>query len=680
MALELQSDIRYLKGVGERRAETYRKLGIGTVEDLLYHLPRRYIDLTAPVPLAEAQPGQKLVVRALVTSRGGEQRIRRGLSVFKVTAADGPVTLHITFFNAKYTVESLQEGEEYLFYGEIGGGLWNRRMESPQVFSLQEEGTLLPVYPLTAGLSNKMVLRQMDQALAEVSHLEDPLAGSGLTEQYSLLNYAEALRSVHHPQGWSEILRGRNRMVFDELLCLTLCFAALRQGRANCRIQPMQMQPLTAFYKALPYELTGAQQRAIAEALHDLCSGVPMNRLVQGDVGSGKTAVAAACCYFTYLNGQQSAFMAPTEILAQQHYHTLAPLLQGLGMRVALLTGAVTAAKKKKLKEELAAGEIDLCIGTHALLTQDTVFHRLGLVVTDEQHRFGVAQRTALREKGEDVHVLVMSATPIPRTLAMIVYGDLELSVMDELPAGRQPIQTYLIDGSIRERAFGYIRRHLEEGYQAYLVCPAVEEGEDEEAASLNLKAAVTYAEELAKGAFADYRVGLLHGKMKPAEKEQTMARFAAGEIQLLVATTVIEVGVDVPNAVIMMVENAERFGLSQLHQLRGRVGRGQVQSHCILLSDSKNEETLQRLKTLCATTDGFKIAEEDLKQRGPGDFFGNRQHGLPEMKVADLAADARLLQTTQEAAALLLQRDPRLETLPALRRRTEKLLQKMSL
>lgn len=679
MALELQTDIRYLKGVGESRAALYQKLGIETVEDLLYHIPRRYIDLTRPTPLAAAVPGQKCAVRALLAAKGREQRIRRGLSVFRLTAVDGPVTLHITFFNAKYTVEALREGEEYIFYGSVTGGFYSRQMDSPQVFRPEEAGTLLPVYSLTQGLSNKMVSRQVTEALNRVEQLPDPLEGSGLPQQYGLLSYSQALHAVHFPPDWQAIETGRNRMVFDELLCLSLCFARMREGRHRLHVPPMRMQPLTEYYRALPYELTGAQQRAIAEAMSDMCSGTPMNRLVQGDVGSGKTAVAAALCYFAHRNGAQSTLMAPTEILAQQHYNSLAPLLGSLGMQVALLTGSLSPKKKETLKAALAAGEIDLCIGTHALLTDDTAFANLGLVVTDEQHRFGVQQRAALRQKGKDAHVLVMSATPIPRTLAMIVYGDLEISVIDELPAGRRPIRTYLIDSTIRERAFGYIKKHLDEGYQAYLVCPAVQ-SEDEDTAAASLKSAVEYAEELAHGAFGDYRVGLLHGKMRPAQKEKVMAEFAAGEIQLLVATTVVEVGVDVPNAVIMMVENAERFGLSQLHQLRGRVGRGQVQSHCILLSDTENPDTLERLRVLCGTNDGFKIAEEDLKQRGPGDFFGERQHGLPEMKIADLAADSRLLQKAREAADALTERDPTLHTLPALARRVERLMAKMSL
>ena len=677
MPIDLQTSIRYLKGVGERRAALYSKLGIETMEDLLYHIPRNYIDLIRPLPLAEAQTGQKCAVRALLAAKGREQRIRRGLSIFKLTAVDGAASLQITLFNAGYTVGALREGCEYIFYGTLTGGFYQKSLDNPQIFPLEEAGTLLPVYPLTEGLSNKMVIGHLREALARLKEIPDPL-GELLPRRYDLLPYERAVRAVHFPTGWEQVQAGRNRMVFDELLSLTLCFARMRQGRAEHHIPPMQMQPLTDFYNALSYELTGAQQRTIAEALSDMCSGIPMNRLVQGDVGSGKTAVAAACCYFTYLNGDQSALMAPTEILAQQHEKNLAPLLERLGMRVALLTGSVSPKKKAALKEQLAAGEIDLCIGTHALLTADTAFARLGLVVTDEQHRFGVNQRTALRQKGLDTHVLVMSATPIPRTLAMIVYGDLDLSVIDELPAGRSPIKTYLIDSSIRERAFGYIRKHLDAGYQGYIICPAVQNEENPDDAGL--KSAVEYAEELADGAFSQYRVGLLHGKMPAAQKEKVMQDFASGEIELLVATTVVEVGVDVPNAVIMMIENAERFGLSQLHQLRGRVGRGDVQSCCILLSDSKNPEAQERLRVLRATNDGFQIAEEDLKQRGPGDFFGERQHGLPELKAADLAADARLLQKAREAADDLTAHDPGLRDFPALARRIDRMMEKMSL
>lgn len=697
MPIDLQTSIRYLKGVGEQRAALYGKLGIETMEDLLYHIPRNYTDLIHPLTIIEAyqqmeESGKEemlCAIRAKLTHKEEKYFFSsvhyRGIRYSLVASdkirgifMDKSFDLKMTLFNTSYLYHSLNIDEDYIFYGKIRFYASNTiSMTSPQIFPVGEMGTLQPVYPLTEGLSNKMVISHLREALTRLKEIPDPL-GEMLPRRYDLLPYERAVRAVHFPTGWEQVQAGRNRMVFDELLSLTLCFARLRQGRAENHIPPMQMQPLTDFYNALSYELTGAQQRTIAEALSDMCSGVPMNRLVQGDVGSGKTAVAAACCYFAYLNGYQSALMAPTEILAQQHEKNLAPLLERLGMRVALLTGSVSPKKKAALKAQLAAGEIDLCIGTHALLTADTAFTRLGLVVTDEQHRFGVNQRTALRQKGLDTHVLVMSATPIPRTLAMIVYGDLDISVIDELPAGRSPIKTYLIDSSIRERAFGYIRKHLDAGYQGYIICPAVQNEEDPD--DTGLKSAVKYAEELADGAFSQYRVGLLHGKMPAAQKEKVMQDFVSGEIELLIATTVVEVGVDVPNAVIMMVENAERFGLSQLHQLRGRVGRGDVQSCCILLSDSKNPEAQERLRVLRATNDGFQIAEEDLKQRGPGDFFGERQHGLPELKAADLAADARLLQKAREAADDLTAHDPKLRAFPALARRVDRMMEKMSL
>lgn len=656
MPLELQSDIRYLKGVGESRAQLYHKLGVDTVEDLLYHIPRRYVDLTHPTPLAEAIPGQKCAVRALLAAKGREQRIRRGLSVFRLTAVDGPVTLHITFFNAKYTVDSLREGEEYLFYGTLTGGFYTRQMDSPQVFRPEEAGTLLPVYPLTQGLSNKMVSRQVTEALHRVEQLPDPLAGSGLPQQYGLMSYSEALHAVHFPRDWAEIETGRSRMVFDELLCLTICFARMRQGRALRHIVPMQPHPLTAYYQALPYQLTGAQQRAIAEAIGDMCSGTPMNRLVQGDVGSGKTAVAAGVAYTAIREGWQVAMMAPTEILAQQHAATLQTLL-GDTVRVACITGSLPAARRRELQEALAAGGIQLAVGTHALLSDTVQFSRLGLVITDEQHRFGVRQRAKLASKGCNPHLLVMSATPIPRTLALIVYGDLDVSVLDELPPGRQPVATFAVSSRRRERAYDYVRRHLDEGRQGFIVCPLVEEGEEPS----DLHAATELFSQLAEGPFRGYRLGLLHGKMRPAEKERVMAAFAAGETQLLISTTVIEVGVDVPNAVILVVENAERFGLAQLHQLRGRVGRGKYPSTCILISDHNGEETRRRLQVMCDTTDGFRIADEDLKLRGPGDFFGDRQHGLPRLRIADLSADMELLRQAQAAAANRLAADPEL-------------------
>ena len=668
--LELSSEVRYIKGVGDVRMKLYQKLGIETVEQLLHHIPRRYLDLRETCPVRLMRPGEMTAVRAVVAAKGREQRIRRGLSIWKVTAVDGPDTLNLTFFNSRYAVEALQEGTEYIFYGKAEGTLLRREMNTPAIYPT-DSAALVPVYALTAGLTSRSIGKNIAAALEALGELPDALP-KPLREKYGLCGEDEAVRGVHFPESPEMAENARNRLIFDELLCLTLGLSRLRSGRAREKRTPMEPVSMQPFYDRLPFALTGAQRRVIREALGDLCSGTPMNRLVQGDVGSGKTAVAAACCWFSVRNGYQCAMMAPTDILARQHYQSLSVLLEPLGVRIGLLTGSATAKQKREQKAALAAGEIDLCVGTHALLTGDVAFARLGLVLTDEQHRFGVAQRLSLSQKGRGVNVLVMSATPIPRTLALIVYGDLEISVIDEMPAGRRKIDTYVIDSEKRERAFGYIRKHLDRGLQAYIVCPLVEESED---AAAELKAAAAYAEDLRQGSFSGYRVGLLHGRMKAKEKEAVMAAFAAGEIQLLVSTTVIEVGIDVPTAVIMMVENAERFGLSQLHQLRGRVGRGSEQSCCILLSDAKGEASRQRLETMRRTSDGFRIAEEDLKLRGPGDFFGMRQHGLPAMQIADLAADGQVLYKTQEAARALLQADPELKGLPLLAARVERML-----
>lgn len=669
MQLEMGSDIRYLKGVGEVRMKLYNKLGVFTVGDLLTHLPRRYIDLRSAATIAASPLGEVAAVRGIVAEIGHEQRIRRGLTVHKVTVVDGASTLYITFFNGKYAVAKLRRGEEFIFYGRVEGTLTLRKMNTPTIYPGDISG-LVPVYPLTSGLTSAGISKDVLSALRLMEAFHDPLDDS-LRRRFDLCTYDYALRTIHQPPGPEEAELAKDRLIFDELLCLTLGMQRLRAGRTRQTTAPLSPVELQPFLEALPFTLTDAQLRAITEAAADLTTDQPMNRLVQGDVGSGKTVVAAACCYIAAKNGAQSAMMAPTELLANQHYRTLTGMLEPLGMKVALLTGATPAAEKRAVKKALAAGEIDLCVGTHALLTGDTVFDRLTLVVTDEQHRFGVSQRMNLSQKGRGTNVLVMSATPIPRTLALILYGDLELSVIDQMPAGRQPIDTYIIDSEKRERAFGYIRQHLDRGLQAYIVCPLVEETEE----GSPLVAATEYATELQQTSFRDYEVGLLHGRMKAKEKDAVMTGFAAGKIQLLISTTVIEVGIDVPSAVIMMVENAERFGLSQLHQLRGRVGRGTEKSCCILLSDAKGDIARQRLSVLRQTNDGFRIAEEDLKLRGPGDFFGMRQHGLPPMQIADLATDGRVLAKTRQAAESLLADDPDLSHHPVLAQRVERML-----
>lgn len=672
MTLALQDGLRYVKGVGETRTKLYLKLGVSTVEDLLYHLPRSYLDLRTPYDPETAPIGEMAAVLATVAHKGNEQCIRKGMSVWKVRTVGVAGTLDITFYNAQYTVAALTEGADYIFYGRVGGGLLKKELHSPAVYPAAAK-RLLPVYPATAGLTSRMIGVTVATALAGLPPLAETLPPA-LVAQNNLLSLDTALRELHRPTTPQLLENARRRLVFEELLCLGLGLAAMRRGRQVVRVTPLSAVDMAPFYKALPFTPTAGQLASIGDSLRDMCSGLPMNRLVQGDVGSGKTLVAAACCYFACKNGLVCAMMAPTELLAQQHNRTLAALLAPLGLRVGLLTGSMTAREKTAVKKKLAAGELDVTVGTHALLTADTVWERLGLVITDEQHRFGVAQRMSLTQKGREAHTLVMSATPIPRTLGLIVYGDMELSVIRELPAGRQPIQTFLIDSGKRNRAFGYIREHLDRGLQGYIVCPLV--GEDEEAPDPNRKAAADWLKELAGGPFKNYRLGLLHGKMKPREKDAVMAAFAAGELDLLVATTVIEVGIDVANATIIMVENAECYGLSQLHQLRGRVGRGKEKSTCILLTDSRVPETLDRLKTLCKTTDGFAVAEYDLTTRGPGDFFGLRQHGIPQLRVANLTQDLAVLEQTKTAAEVLLAEDPHLATVPLLKNRVAKMME----
>ncbi len=653
-----QTEIQFLKGIGPKRAELFHKLDIYTLRDLVYHFPRSYLNVGQITPIAAAMPGESCSVLARVVEKSREQRIRKGLSVFKVKVTDDSGVMLLTFFNNKFAVDALKLEESYYFYGKVGGNLLRKEMTSPLIFSQQEGAGMVPVYPLTTGLTSRMISAGVEQAFTHFpQNLPDFLPGE-LRLENKLCTLEYALRTIHFPKSAETAETAKQRLIFDEFLILSIGLGLVKGEKAKAAGRPMKQVPVEPFYQALPFTPTNAQQRCVTEACRDLCRSTPMNRLVQGDVGSGKTLVAAACCYFAWKNGLQTAVMAPTEILANQHYETFSGFLAPFGVRVGLLTASLPAPQKRQVLAKLQSGELDLCIGTHALLSEGVNFANLGLVITDEQHRFGVAQRVQLAQKGESPHMLVMSATPIPRTLALMIYGDLELSVIDELPPNRQPVKTYRIGPDKRDRAFGFLRQHLDKGLQCYIVCPLIEQGE----ADMGLKPAVQYAQELANTAFKGYRVGLLHGRMKPQEKDQVMASFQSGEIQLLVSTTVIEVGVDVPNAVVMLIENAERFGLSQLHQLRGRVGRGREQSSCILLSGAKNPETTERLKVLCSTNDGFKVAEYDLKMRGPGDFLGYRQHGLPQLAIADMARDVDLLSAAQQTARRILNQDPRLE------------------
>ncbi len=648
MAISLDTSIQYLTGVGPKRAALYQKLDIHTVRDLLYYFPRSYIDLTAPCDIAAMPLFEQCAVRARVVAKSAPQYIRRGMTLFRVKVADDSGSMVITFFNAKYAVEALKYDTEYIFYGRSGGTLTRREMASPSIYPADLPNALIPVYPLTQGLSSKMVGANIAQALQLLGEeLDDPIPDF-IRQEYHLCHLQFALRNIHLPTDRESAEIARRRLIFEELLMLALSLRSVRDDTYTQTSYVCDKADLQPFFDQLPFTLTGAQQRAIDQVRQDLAKNTPMNRLVQGDVGSGKTMVAAAASYIAFQNHYMSALMAPTEILAQQHYHGLSKLLEPLGMRLGLLCGSMTAKEKRDIKERIALGMVDLVIGTHALISKDVDLPNLALVVTDEQHRFGVRQRASLSEKSNHPHTLVMSATPIPRTLALMIYGDLDVSSIDELPPNRQPVKTYVISSKIKERAYNFLKDHLDRGLQGYIVCPLVEAMETTPA---NLQNAEEYADKLARGPFQNYRVGVLHGKMRAKDREAIMQQFASGEIQLLVSTTVIEVGVDVPNAVIMMVENAERFGLSQLHQLRGRVGRGSVQSYCILISDTQNPDTKQRLQVLHQTNDGFKVAEYDLKARGPGDFLGKRQHGLPQLKIADLSSSMDTMEQVQQAA-----------------------------
>lgn len=652
--MKSEDNIRFVKGVGEKRAELFRQLGILNVGALLRHYPRGYIDRSHPLKLHEAPFDRPCCIKAKVFSEVREIFVRQKMILYKFYANDGEENVEITLFNQKYVADKLEFGKEFLFYGIVNRNLLSCEMSAPEIYDISEQ-TVMPIYKQTAGLNSKAISKAVATVLYQLDPI-DPLPQEIRTD-YGLCSLKEALLGIHFPKSMSQIEKARKRLIFEELFFLQIGILFQKSSRSMSTPVKISGNTLNEFKDLLPFTLTEAQQNAINDCLNDMSSGKPMSRLVQGDVGSGKTAVAVALSYCTVKSGWQCVIMAPTEVLAQQHYKTFESLLNNTGFKIALLTGSVTKSKKQKLKAEIEDGNFEIVIGTHAVLEEDVKFKNLGLIVTDEQHRFGVEQRTSLINKGNEPHMLVMSATPIPRTMSLIFYGDLDISIIDSLPKGRQPIKTFLIDSNIRQRAFNYIRDHLDKGRQGYIICPMVEENE-----TTDLASAVQYYENISQNEFKNYNVGLLHGKMKPKEKDAVMKAFANGEIQLLVSTTVIEVGIDVPNAVIMLIENAERFGLSQLHQLRGRIGRGQHASTCILLSDRAGSETSQRLKFMCSTLNGFKVADEDLRLRGPGDFLGKRQHGLPELKIADLSNDLELFCAAGNAAKELYNTDKYLE------------------
>jgi len=692
----LDISIRYIKGVGEAREKLMAKLGIETLRDLVGYFPRAYEDRTIIKNINNLTIGETVCVRAMAAETPRLSRIRKGLDLVKLRAVDESGSLDITFFNQAFVKDNIKQGETYIFYGKIQGTLLRPEISNP-IFerdmgqwdgssvpsSHGVTGRIIPIYSLTAGLSQKMIMTAVRSGLDKCADELPDVLPDEIARHYELCRARYAYESIHFPADFKELDIARRRLIFEELFVLVTAMRFFKEKRIEKTGRSIKIPHFDALFKNLPFKPTNAQVRAINEAAQDMASNRPMNRLIQGDVGSGKTLIAAACCWMTWKSGYQSAFMAPTEILAKQHYSSLSNLLEPLGMRVGLLTGSMTAKGKRETYEKLNLGEIDLIVGTHALISEGVQFSDLALVITDEQHRFGVNQRSLLTEKGDSPHVLVMSATPIPRSLALIIYGELDVSIVDEMPPGRQEIKTHVIDERHRERAYAFVDKLVAEGRQVYIICPMVEEEGDGspgqgDSSSVppqqdigtvplsqdNLKSVKEYHELLSTKIFPNLKIELVHGKMPAKKKDAAMESFASGDADILVATTVVEVGVDVPNAALIIVENADRFGLSQLHQLRGRVGRGKHESHCVLFrSDSSGEISIERLNIMKSTNNGFIIAEEDLKLRGPGDFFGSRQHGLPEMKIANFATDMMVLNQAQNAAEDLLCKDPELST-----------------
>ena len=650
--------VRYLKGVGPKTAERFEKLGILTLSDLLCHYPRRYLDFSKPYSIAEAPADTECVVKAEVFAKPGGRILPGGRRMERITAGDDVSSLEITWFNNPYAAQKLELGQEYYFQGIVTGGMLRRQMVNPQVRTDAQvkSSPFEAVYPQTEGLTSSAIAKCVRQLLPHAELLPDPLPSEMLTK-YRLLSKADAVRAIHCPATEEEAFAARRRLIYEELLVLQLGIGRMKNHGAASTGAPMKKADASPFWESLSFSPTGAQRRAVEEILTDMSGETSMNRLLQGDVGSGKTLVAAAAIWACIRAGYQAALLAPTEILASQHAENLNRLLSPFGMRVALLTGGMKAAARRTTLAAIRDDEADLIVGTHAILSEGVEFARLGLAVVDEQHRFGVRQRGLLAEKAANPHLLVMSATPIPRTLGLLMYGDLDISILDELPPGRKPVKTRCITGKKRADLYGFLDREIDSGRQVYIVCPAIED-----AGGSGLNAVKSYYEDIAKAYLPDRRVGLMHGKLKPKEKAEVMDDFKSGRLDALVSTTVIEVGVDVPNATVMVIENAERYGLSALHQLRGRVGRGAAESWCFLVSDNASESVQKRLKFLCSTSDGFAVAQYDLETRGPGDFFGSRQHGLPTLQIADLMNDTRTLHAAQSEAVALLAEDPLLE------------------
>ncbi len=672
----LLKNISILNGVGKKRKELYEKINIATPFDLLYYFPRNYINYSKPIPIADLSLNDTNVVKAKIVKKFPEQFIRKGLVIYKAIAEDFSGEITIVIYNNNFAFDKLNETEEYYFYGKVMGNLWRKELMSPNILDVHSESLILPIYPLIAGLTSTMIQTNVKEALNILDKEKFEVLPEKIILGYNLNDMICALKNIHFPEDELKLEMAKKRLAFDELLTLQLGMKMFKIRNHSQTGSVMDERiSIDEFSENLPFTMTTSQKNAIEEICKDLCSQVPMNRLLQGDVGSGKTVVAAASMYFSFKNGYQSALMAPTEILATQHYKTLMNFFKNFDMKICLLTGSIANLKKKQITNSIENGEYDIIVGTHAIIQKNVQFKNLGLVITDEQHRFGVSQRASLAQKANFPHKLIMSATPIPRTLALIIYGDLEITILKEMPHGRKPIETYAVTGKLRERIYKFIKSKIDEGSQAYIVCPMIEENEND------INSVLSYAQNIENGFFKGYKIGVLHGQMNSVEKNLVMQNFKENNLNILVSTTVIEVGVDVPNAVVMMVESSDRFGLSQLHQLRGRVGRGDKSSYCILVTDNPSEETTKRLKIMSTMLDGFEIAEQDLKLRGPGDFFGNKQHGLPKLKIADLLNDIEMINITKELSEKIINIDENLmsEENKGLRFEVQRLFSKVS-
>ena len=660
--MDLNKNVQFIKGVGEARAKLLNRLGIYELKDLITYYPRTYEDRSIPKKIEELVDGEEALIEVMPVTRVSEIRIRRNMTILKMNARDDTGVCQMTWFNQSYLKGMFKPGEYYKFYGKVSKKGNRVEMNSP-VYDKAEDtkntGRIIPIYPTTFKLSQTTLRKIIENGLSEMNGKIDESLPEYLIDEYKLLDLSTAVKQIHFPDSFDDFNLARKRLVFEELLSMQLALLALKNQYSKDfkGIAFDKDAKMSDVINKLPFSLTKAQLRVLEEIDSDMEREKPMNRLLQGDVGSGKTVVALIAAYKCVKSGYQAAIMAPTAILASQHLESFTEILKDTGIRCELLISGITKKKKEDILRRLEAGEIDILIGTHALLEENVVFKKLGLVVTDEQHRFGVRQRSIITQKGDNPDVLVMTATPIPRTLALILYGDLDISIIDELPPNRKKIETYAVTKGMDQRVNNFLKQQIDQGRQAYIVCPLVEENEE-----INAKSVMELAEHYKNEVFSDYRVEYLHGKMKPKEKDAIMEEFKNGNIDILISTTVIEVGVNVPNSNIMVVENAERFGLAQLHQLRGRVGRGEYQSYCILKYNGNSQVIRERMKVMTSTNDGFVISEKDLELRGTGEFFGTKQHGLPEFKIANLFEDIGTLKAVQAIAIKIINDDPKLE------------------